>query len=460
MPPHAELKNAQSLLNMHRGNRVLAVTMTVEDWKRDTDLGRLHARSKEMEGIDKALRNYHLSGKTEPSFIQLKTAFDNWIRSQERGGKAWTESDRNKTGAVSRLHEQITLVEAGRSVRLMGHTEDYEARKVLVHAERTALERLFLGRSLVFKHAAWKTNLNTALNAGVLPVASTGMAVKKLAKTLGDGVPAAVTPHSVYDASVKICGGIDPGVLFGMLGVSFEHFCKAAAGILSMAAAPGKLLLNIVSAAMLGNDRATVNRERYMFRAGDADAALDCIIRLIDRELRLLAVDSGKQVATIVANAFQAGPIASAANAVVDVLVNMRLYVRMANEMKRGNELLAARQFSLDLFNASPVLGCYFLVLADTNVWLNFSVHDIGTPGWMDTVERMRKRAEPVRDKARELIRMCKYAVSGTERMNGLEWEASWQNNKIEFLTQHANFDYLANKGQKVGKKVINKIRG
>jgi hypothetical protein len=62
--------------------------MTVEVWKRDTDLGRLHSRSKEMEAIDKALKNYHLLGKTEPSFIQLKTAFDNWIRSQERGGKA------------------------------------------------------------------------------------------------------------------------------------------------------------------------------------------------------------------------------------------------------------------------------------------------------------------------------------------------------------------------------------
>src|SRR5262245_29065511 len=207
MPTFVELQKAQNLLDLHRGGRVLAVTITPEEWKRATDLGLLHPRSKELEAIDKALKEYHLLGKTEPAFIKLKTAFDNWIRSQERGGKAWTQSDRNKSGMVSKLHEQVTLVEAGRSVRQMGNTEDWEARKARGGAEREAMKRLFLGRTLVFKHAAWKTKLNTAVNAGVLPAVSIGMAVKTAGQQLmwNGGQVIVVPPQTVYEACYRIC---------------------------------------------------------------------------------------------------------------------------------------------------------------------------------------------------------------------------------------------------------------
>jgi hypothetical protein len=446
MPTAAELRNAQNLLNAHKGNRDLKITITYDEWKRDTDRGMFNRRTAEMEAVDKALKDYHDKGRTESAFVALRQAFENWLRDQQRDGKVWTDNVRNKKGTISKLHEQIQLVEAGRSVRIMGDSRDWDARKEMLAAERDALKRLFMGRTLVFKRGEWKRKFDQAMNAAVLPAVGVGVAARRLAIA-----GPAVTPRNITDATINICGGINsPANFFTMMGVNFDHFCGAASTLFGTALAPAKLLIDIVKAGVKIRERVAVSRERFMFRPGDADAALDSINRLLDRELKLIAIDATKQVGTIVAGAFQAGPIASLAGAVVDVMVNLKLYSMMADEMKQGNQLLASQHLSFELFNASPVLGSYFLILADTSVWLNFSVFDIGTPGWMDTVERMRKRAEPVRETARRLIRACKYGVSGTEGLNGLEWEASWRNNKLEFIAQHANFDYLANRGEQV----------
>ncbi|MGO8787113.1 MAG: hypothetical protein ACLQVL_06990 [Terriglobia bacterium] len=51
------------------------------------------------------------------------------IRAQDNAGRIWTQPDRNKTGMLSKLHEQIVLVEAGRSVQQMENSDDWEVRK-------------------------------------------------------------------------------------------------------------------------------------------------------------------------------------------------------------------------------------------------------------------------------------------------------------------------------------------
>jgi hypothetical protein len=432
MPDPEQLKDAAALVNTHRGGGVIAVTITLDEWLRQTELGRLHPRSREMKAIDAALKAYHDGGKRENGFVALKMAFDNWVRAQGSSGKSWTQSDRNKSGAVSTLHQQILLVDANRSVQLMADTPEWEARKALVSAEREAMTRLFEGRRLIFKDARWKSDLVNAVHTWGTPAASAGMAVKKLVTT---GV-AAVGPNSVSDALRNTLGGQDPAALFQQLGVSFEGFTHAAEHIVGAAVAPAKLLIDIALASKMVSDRVRVNRERFMFRPGQADAALQCIIRLIDVDLAVIGVDMAKQVSSIVASSFGAAPIASAANAIVSTMVNLKLYAMMADEMRKGDEQLRLGNYSLDLFDVSPLLGCYFIVMADTSVWVNFSVHDMGTPEWKTTVESMVKRAQPVREKARSYIRAARFALSGTEGFNGIEWEPSWRNNKLEFLAR------------------------
>ena len=423
-----------------------SITITYEQWKKGTDLGALHRRSSEMEAIDKALKEYHTTNKSERAFIALKNAFDNWIRAQQRDGKAWTDSGRNKFGLVGKLHEQIVLVDAERAIKLLNDPEEMAARKALVQAERDAIKRLFDNRRLVLKHEAWKTKFDKAVNTAVIPGATAAGGLYTGAKQAMGTARVAISPTDVNSLVQNLTGGYTPTALFDMLGTSASQFFQAASSILSAAISPALLLKDLVSAGMRVSERVTVNSARFNFRVGQADAALDAIVRLIDRELALIAIDAAKQVSSIVAHSFAMGPVASAAGAVVDVIVNAKLYAKMAEEIKKGNLLLAEDRYGLELFDASPVLGCYFLVLADTSVWINFSVFDIGTPGWMDTVQKMRKKSEPVIEKAREYIRTTKYALSGTEFMKGLEWEATWRNNKLGYLAQHANFEYLANK--------------
>jgi len=432
MPP-PDVRSAEAMLKAYQERGPSGITVTIEEWLRQTDLGALSRRTDEMRAIDDALRAYHLAaGNKDGAFVRLKMAFDNWIRFQQRQGKNWKLSDRNKNGAITRLFDQITLVEAGRSVANMKDAKGWEGRQAILQAERDALERLFKERSMIFKNTS---DTKQAVRAIASPAARYGLATGKIVTS---GIQP-VSPSNVAGACQQILGKAPPEELFHMLGASFGQFCTAASTILGAAVAPAKLLADIVKFGMAASARYSGSSARYMFRAGAPDAALNAVLQMIDDELKAIAWDAAKQTGSIVGSAFAAGPMVSIATSLVDVMINLKLYSGMLDEIKAANQMLAQRTWGLELFNASPVLGCYFLLMADTSVWLNFSVHDIGSPGWMDTVEAMRKRAEPIRDKARELVRGSKIALSGTEGFNGLEWEPSWRNNKLSYLAATAS---------------------
>ncbi|MDB5437715.1 MAG: hypothetical protein JWM33_142 [Caulobacteraceae bacterium] len=448
-----DVRSAEAMLKAYQGAGPAGITITIDEWLRLTDLGALSRRTDEMRAIDDSLRAYQLApGAKEAAFIRLKSAFDNWIRFQQRQGKIWTQSDRNKKGAITRLHDQITLQEAGRSVAGMKDTKDWEARQTILQAEREALGRLFAERTMVFKtEAKWARKAQT----GGMPV----IKVARAAHNLAEKGAALVKPDDVSAACKQILGQVPPEELFQMMGTSFSGFCSAASTILGAAVSPVKLLADVVKFGMAASTRYSGASARYMFRDGAADASLNAVLQMINDEMVMIAVDAAKQTGSIVGTAFGAGPIVSAASATIDLMINLKRYRRMAEEVKEGNLALSKGTLGLELFNASPVLGCYFLLMADTSVWINFSVHDIGTPGWMDTVETMRKRAEPIREKARELIRTSKIALSGTEGFNGLEWEPSWRNNKLSYLASAGPLRSLKNKIMKDSPKGPDKGR-
>jgi hypothetical protein len=417
--------------------------MTYENWIRDTDLGLFHPRRPPTVAVGQALKDYHQQNGNPASFEKLRMAFKEMLSAQAAHANGnWMNADRNRRGALTRLNNEIVQEENARAIRPPRKYKDQMARHRLLVAEAHPLESLFADRVLVFKNERWKTALADAV--------ITGMALKEVATSIRE----LVTPDSISEVTKNILGGLDPHDLFQQLGTNFSNFTKAAGHILSAAVDPGKLLIHITAAAMMVNKRVVVNRERFMFRAGAANAALDCIIRLIDLDLKITGIEMAKDVTSIVAGAFQASPLAGAANAIVSILVNLRLYAMMAEEMREGNRLLGQGRYDLELFNASPVLGCYFLIMADTSLWINYSVLDIGAPHWMDTVEQMAKRAAPVREKARRLIRESRYALSGTEGFKGLQFEPTWRKNKWEFLKRFVNtrsdqlggIDYVLNK--------------
>lgn len=436
-----DVKRAKDTLEKYRGGREFAVTISYEEWMTETRLGVLAPRSLATQNLDKALNEYHKNKggeRVHVSFVRLRDAFKNWCSAHGN----WSASDRNKKsdryreGMVTELHDQIALLDAYYSVVLMGFPKEWEAANAW-KLEQQKMEALFKTQTLEFKEKLWKTNLIDALTTVELPVVSEVVSASKLAHSTK-----LVTKPEVRGAVDQILGGQSADALFRHLGTGFcERFVHAMENILNLTLGPVLLLKSIIDAAMMVNERLTLERERFDFNPGQGEAAFDCIIRLIDRDLRVTGIQIGEKVASIVAGTFGAAALGGAVTALVDFAVNMQLYAIMAQEMEDGNRLLRSGPYNINLFKASPLLGCYFLVLSPASVWLNYDIRDMLLEDMLgrkklagelfdDTIVKW-KRAQPVLDKARQLIRASKYALSGTEHLG---WEPLWNGYKGEFL--------------------------
>jgi hypothetical protein len=424
-----EIRQAEMMVRLYQGKGEAKVTITYDEWIRGTSLGPFSPRRIATQKLDEALKLYHAT--RGESFGQLKVAMAGWIDAHNASGKDWRKADRNlKSGMVEKLYNQIMLTDAALACAQMKDPKKWEEMKALRKEQQEAVATYFRGRSLVFKDQAWKSQLATVLNASA-PVAAASTSVKKLA-TEG------VSKEKLSNMAKEILGGQDPGAVFKHLGVSgLERAMHGLENFLSAAYAPAKIAYHIYKVGKHYSERATANRERIDFSPGNARAALDGVVRLIERDLRLAWVDIGYDTAGIVSSAFIPGVVASVAETVVDFFIHLKLYAIMGQEMEEGNRLLAWGHYNLDLFNASPLLGCCFLSMASVGAWLNFPVEYWGEPGFMDTMADIYEKADPILKKAREYIRLSKYALSGTEYLG---WQPEWKSGqRLEFMGMLVN---------------------
>ena len=92
------------------------------------------------------------------------------------------------------------------------------------------------------------------------------------------------------------------------------------------------------------------------------------------------------------------------------------------------------------MFAECPILGCYLLTCADTSSVANMFIGDIGLPGWMDNVEKMKK------DKMDPLLKIASKAIDKSSlQLDGL------QTNKGTFVKK----GYFASIKAKAVKKVF-----
>jgi len=142
------------------------------------------------------------------------------------------------------------------------------------------------------------------------------------------------------------------------------------------------------------------NRAKLDILPGDAQAAAEAIITLLERRLANESVNAARNTAVLaakIAGLFAdlgtgtnaALGLANSAAALLQELASIGLDY---SEMKAGNKLLDnPSQIDLQIFKACPILGCYILIGSDTSSVLNFFVADIGLPNWMDRIELMKR---------------------------------------------------------------------
>ncbi|MCX6598685.1 MAG: hypothetical protein NTV70_20225 [Acidobacteria bacterium] len=142
-------------------------------------------------------------------------------------------------------------------------------------------------------------------------------------------------------------------------------------------------------------------------------------MRIVERErnrhLRGAAQNTlaaGARAAGLVLDPTQASQaIIGAATAIANLTQRIYLINRNCKERRRANEMIVGASARIDasVFGSHPILGCYFLVAAESSTILAF-FGNFGNKGWMDEVEdAVKKHLAPLQDLCGSYIDDCSF---------------------------------------------------
>ena len=183
--------------------------------------------------------------------------------------------------------------------------------------------------------------------------------------------------------------------------------------------------------AVVGNARDLYKGDYYLegVLPGDPTAAAEAVLVCIKRFLAANTADAVRNTAsasTKIAGLFADLGTATtaaigAASALSKLIQELAILGRDYTEMKAGNLLLKdSAKLDLNLFRVCPVLGCYLISCSDTSNVANFFVSDIGLPGWMDKVEKMKKtQLDPLIKNANKAITTSHLTLEGLKSNKG-----------------------------------------
>ncbi len=423
------------------------VLTTKDDWVKGTSLGALKTRSDELKALDNALDTYHKQHESVAALGDLRRAFDTWISKTPN-------SERNPT----LLHDLLAQISSARAyadqqavVNRANNPESNAALMAYKTLEQLAIKRMFLDPQWAKDNAAKPNPASEPKYRNVVPKTVSAeskkqvadlAALKKVAKSLKKTIQKPdMDPTDTFKTGFgKLCEGVDPAELFSD-DAAAKTFFDAAGTVLGAVMEPAKLIAAIGSAVMDAYNASTIKDSRSAFKfdpdAGPS-AAFDGLIALMDRDAQNKKVD----IATVAAKvAALAVPVAGAVlGASIDALVGIAMRARMLSverqEMAQAQTLLNQGKVDGNLFQECPLLGCYFLCLADTSVLLNWSHEDIYSDSFRANIETLRQQAQPAIEKARAYIRSANYVLEGTEGLKGLAWEPALKKNTTEYLSK------------------------
>jgi hypothetical protein len=202
--------------------------------------------------------------------------------------------------------------------------------------------------------------------------------------------------------------------------------------------------------------RAVVTNARDVYKSdyylegtlpGDPQAAAEAVVVIIKRFLAANTADAVRNTAaasTKIAGLF--ADMGTATNAVIGTASALskliqELYIlgRDYTEMKAGNKrLIDPGTLDMSVFSDCPILGCYLISCSDTSMVANFFVADMGLPGWMDKVEKMKKtQLDPLIKNANKAI------VSSHLTLDGLKANKGTFKEKTMFAQMKEQFNRL-----------------
>lgn len=433
----------------------MAEILSYNEWMKST-YSLVHPRSSFLKTVDEALKKYD-SARTPANKEALRTAFDRWRFEQSRQGKDWRKSVRNEKGAVTTMYRGLSELD-----RRALSAEELEAMKYISRMQATALARQFSQAELRFKSSTlagvaqgvgsnWQKFRTGA--SGVASGASTAKGVFKTGQALGKGIATmdaggraaaagaaragmadrtGVIKTQVVQLCRTLCPDLDPDAVFRAVGLpAVEQFAIEMAPFVGAISSGGKAIVGWIGVANSHWQRSKVADSRYAIATGDPEAAFDAVLVLLDREIMSETAKAsvktgaftGKLLGAFADAGAVTGPVIGLLEILAQIFQTIVEYVVDYRECQAGTRMLRIGAMNLELFETSPILGCYFLVGQDHSTIINFAVGDYGTPNWMFDVERLVKKVQLVLEKSRHLIHASRLEVAGAERMKGVVME-------------------------------------
>jgi len=296
----------------------------------------------------------------------------------------------------------------------------------VLERERSMLvTNMFSGTKLKFGATAAASSAKDLLSDGK----SIASSANKLAKGGGEASKAVSLPavKSAVEGFVRECADVDNiqeiaavvgGEVLGEMIAEITPFL----GVLWS----GKKLGDATK-AVVGDARNLYKHAEYRegFRPGDPQMAADSVKAIIKRDLAKHSVDLARQAT--VTGAKIAGLFADMgtgttigigmANSLASLGLKLYAIGLDVKDMRAGNRRLGTPD-TLDatVFQECPILGCYLLTCADTSSVANFFLTDMGTPGWMDKVEKLK------RDQMDPLLKIATKAIDASNlQLDGLQ---------------------------------------
>ena len=306
---------------------------------------------------------------------------------------------------------------------------DYAAFAELSRARRQLVVQMFNGTRLKFGKAAIASNAASLLSSGK-SLAGTG---RKVAQGTSMATQAASLP-AIKEAGEKFiaeCADIDNiGDVVSAIGSeAFADLMAEVTPVLGIVYSAGKLGLAAKKVVEDGYHLYKFSDWREGFRPGDPAMACDAVKTIIQRDMAKHSLNLARQAtatgAKIAGACVDLGTGTNAALGTANALagLGLRLFALGIDikDLRAGNRRLE-RPDTIDhtVFAECPILGCYLITCADTSSVANLFIGDIGLPGWMDRVEKMKKeKMDPLLKVASKAIDKSAIQLDGLQSNKG-----------------------------------------
>jgi hypothetical protein len=410
----------------------MPITLNYDQWMKRT-YSDTKGRSVTLKKIDEAVRiRDDVSGKQ---------ALKEWVNGHNRKGVDWHRSVRNQDGAVEVLAKQLLLWHLPISYTNITQEMDDKLAKVEIRrAQRLAKQAMFFGKKLKFKNSFWGiTERNSKSKVDTLKAASKNL--NEVHTRIEEVRGIAANIKVIIDSITKGVDAAEASKLTALVfGASVANFARDAAPIIGCATSGANMVRDWVGVAMKVVERSDMESREEEFRMGDASAAFGSILQIIDRDINKQVADgtihtaafAAKSVGLVVDAGVSSGPVVGAIESLASLLNTLVDVVIDAKQMSVGNKMLKDKNFDVSMFNACPILGCYYIVIQDHSTVMDFDFENMGKDGWKGEALRLEIAIKPVIAKGTELIDKSRIEIAQMGSAKGV-YQAELNNNLNRF---------------------------